>query len=82
MVRICKSSKPAVDDLELDETELAIRDYNKPMGVATFRLGEDAPEKYNNILPNLSIYETLKIMFRLFADGSPQHRMKRGKFHK
>ena len=32
--------------------ELAIRDYNKPMGVATFRLGEDAPDVYNRILPN------------------------------
>ena len=41
---------------EMDRTvvELAIRDYNKPMGVATFRLGENAPEKYNNILPDIS----------------------------
>ena len=39
---------------EMDRTvvELAIRDYNKPMGVATFRLGENAPDMYNNILPN------------------------------
>lgn len=39
---------------EMDRTvvELAIRDYNKPMGVATFRLGEDAPDVYNRILPN------------------------------
>ena len=34
--------------------EIAIQDYNKPMGVATFRLGEDAPEEYNRILPDLS----------------------------
>ena len=32
--------------------ELAIQDYTKPMGVATFRLGEDAPEEYNRILPD------------------------------
>ena len=39
---------------EMDRTvvEVAIRDYNKPMGVATFRLGENAPEKYNKILPD------------------------------
>lgn len=30
----------------------AIQDYTKPMGVATFRLGEDAPEEYNRILPD------------------------------
>lgn len=41
---------------EMDRTvvELAVRDYNKPLGVATFRIGEDAPEKYNNILPDIS----------------------------
>lgn len=41
---------------EMDKTvvEIAVRDYNKPMGVATFRLGEDAPEKYSKILPDLS----------------------------
>ena len=41
---------------EMDRTvvEIAIQDYNKPMGVATFRLGEDAPEEYNRILPDLS----------------------------
>ena len=39
---------------EMDRTvvELAIQDYTKPMGVATFRLGEDAPEQYNRILPD------------------------------
>lgn len=39
---------------EMDRTvvELAIQDYTKPMGVATFRLGKDAPEQYNNILPD------------------------------
>ncbi|MBQ6790716.1 MAG: hypothetical protein IJP76_04650 [Paludibacteraceae bacterium] len=39
--------------------ELAIRDYNKPMGVATFRLGENAPEEYNNLLPNISALNEL-----------------------
>lgn len=41
---------------EMDRTvvEIAIQDYNKPMGVATSRLGEDAPEEYNRILPDLS----------------------------
>lgn len=40
---------------EMDRTvvELAIQDYTKPMGVATFRLGEDAPEQYKNILPSI-----------------------------
>ena len=39
---------------EMDRTvvELAIQDYTKPMGVATFRLGEDAPDEYNRILPD------------------------------
>ena len=46
---------------EMDRTvvELAIRDYNKPMGVATFRLGENAPEEYNNLLPNISALNEL-----------------------
>lgn len=46
---------------EMDRTvvELAIRDYNKPMGVATFRLGENAPEKYNNLLPDISALNEL-----------------------
>jgi len=34
--------------------ELAIQDYSKPMGVATFRLGEDEPDEYKGVLPNLS----------------------------
>lgn len=40
---------------EMDRTvvELAIQDYTKPMGVATFRLGEDAPDLYKNILPSI-----------------------------
>ena len=38
---------------EMDRTvvELAIQDYTKPMGVATFTLGKDAPEEYTRLLP-------------------------------
>lgn len=41
---------------EMDRTvvELAIQDYTKPMGVATFHLGEDEPDEYKGVLPNLS----------------------------
>lgn len=41
---------------EMDKTvvELAVQDYTKPMGVATFRLGQDEPEEYKGVLPNLS----------------------------
>ena len=41
---------------EIDKTtvELAIQDYTKPMGVATFRLGVDAPETYTNVLPDIN----------------------------
>jgi predicted nuclease of restriction endonuclease-like (RecB) superfamily len=31
--------------------ELAVQDYNKPMGVATYRLGTDIPEPYAALLP-------------------------------
>lgn len=39
---------------EYDRTvvEVAIRDYSKPMGVATFRLGKDAPENLTKVLPS------------------------------
>lgn len=39
---------------EMDRTvvEVAIRDYTKPMGVATFRLGEDAPAELTQVLPD------------------------------
>ncbi|MDE7166418.1 MAG: PDDEXK nuclease domain-containing protein [Bacteroidaceae bacterium] len=44
---------------EMDRTvvEIAIRDYSKPMGVATFRLGKDAPEDLTRVLPD---FENLK----------------------
>lgn len=53
---------------EMDRTvvELAIRDYTKPMGVATFRLGEDAPQEYNNLLPDT------KELFELMQEGDDE----------
>jgi RecB family endonuclease NucS len=31
--------------------ELAVQDYNKPMGVATYRLGAQIPEPYASLIP-------------------------------
>jgi len=31
--------------------ELAVQDYDKPMGVATYRLGTDIPEQYKTLIP-------------------------------
>ena len=31
--------------------ELAVQDYGKPMGVATYRLGADIPEPYTSLIP-------------------------------
>jgi predicted nuclease of restriction endonuclease-like (RecB) superfamily len=31
--------------------ELAVQDYDKPMGVATYRLGTGIPEPYNSLIP-------------------------------
>lgn len=31
--------------------ELAVQDYEKPMGVATYRLGTDIPEPYTSLIP-------------------------------
>lgn len=31
--------------------ELAVQDYDKPMGVATYRLGTDIPAPYNTLIP-------------------------------
>ena len=33
--------------------EFAIRDYDKPMGVAVYRTNKDMPEKFRNALPNV-----------------------------
>lgn len=33
--------------------EFAVRDYNKPMGVAVYRASEDMPEKLRKALPDI-----------------------------
>jgi len=43
---LCKSADKAI-------VEYLIKDYNKPMGVATFRTKEDMPEKFRNALPDI-----------------------------
>lgn len=40
--------------------EVAVRDYNKPMGVATYRTKADMPEKLRNALPDID--ELKKLM--------------------
>jgi len=47
---LCKSQKKSV-------VEYAIRDMNKPMGVASYKLASELPEQYRDILPDA---ETLK----------------------
>lgn len=46
---------------EMDRTvvEVAIRDYTKPMGVATFRLGENAPADLTEVLPDFNQMQLL-----------------------
>lgn len=43
---LCKSADKAI-------VEYLIKDYNKPMGVATFRTKEDMPEKFRKALPDI-----------------------------
>ena len=43
---LCKSANHAY-------AEYAVRDYNKPMGVATYRTKEEMPEKFRNALPDI-----------------------------
>ena len=40
---------------EMNQTfvEFAVRDYNKPMGVATYRASKDMPERLRNALPDV-----------------------------
>ena len=33
--------------------QFAVRDYTKPMGVATYRTSEEMPEKWRNALPDI-----------------------------
>lgn len=41
---LCKEANRSI-------VELAVRDFNKPMGVATYRLGKDIPEEYRSLIP-------------------------------
>ncbi len=43
---LCKSADRSI-------VEYLIKDYNKPMGVATFRTNEDMPERFRNALPDI-----------------------------
>lgn len=43
---LCKSADKSI-------VEYLIKDYNKPMGVATFRTREEMPEKFRNVLPDI-----------------------------
>lgn len=45
--------------------EFAVRDYNKSMGVATYRASKDMPERLRNALPNI---EDLKSYCNTNAD--------------
>ena len=40
---------------EMNQTfvEFAVRDYNKPMGVATYHASKDMPERLRNALPDI-----------------------------
>lgn len=39
-------------DMNQSFVEFAVRDYNKPMGVATYRATKDMPERFRNALPD------------------------------
>ena len=39
--------------LPISFVEFAVRDYNKPMGVATYRASKDMPERLRNALPDV-----------------------------
>jgi hypothetical protein len=41
---LCKKAKKTT-------VEFAVRDFNKPMGVATYRLGGKIPEPYDSLVP-------------------------------
>ena len=43
---LCKSADKAI-------VEYFIKDYNKPMGVATYRTKEEMPEKFRDALPDI-----------------------------
>jgi predicted nuclease of restriction endonuclease-like (RecB) superfamily len=41
---LCRKAKKTI-------VEFAVRDFNKPMGVATYKLGKDIPEPYQSLIP-------------------------------
>lgn len=41
-------------DAKKDFVEYAVRDYTKPIGVATYKTLDEMPEKYRRVLPDLS----------------------------
>ena len=41
-------------DAKKDFVEYAVRDYTKPIGVATYKTLDEMPEKYRKVLPDLS----------------------------
>ena len=43
--------QPMADEFDRMVVEVAISDYTKPMGVATFQLGKNAPEDLTRVLP-------------------------------
>jgi hypothetical protein len=45
--------------------DLAVSDYDKPMGVATYRLGTGIPEPYSTIVPVIDGIQ------QIIADNSP-----------
>ena len=49
-------------DAKKDFVEYAIRDYTKPIGVATYKTLDEMPEKYRKVLPDLS--EMRKILIK------------------
>ena len=49
-------------DAKKDFVEYAIRDYTKPIGVATYKTLDEMPEKYRKVLPDLS--EMRKILIQ------------------
>ena len=44
---LCKDTKKSI-------VELAVRDFNKPMGVATYRILDNIPEEYQSLKPFIS----------------------------
>ena len=46
-------------DMNQSFVEFAIRDYDKPMGVATYRATKDMPERLRNALPDIEDFKKL-----------------------